>query len=311
MAKEYTTENKSKLLWKKATDTILQAIHHDHTSVVDTVKVRIANKFYLQELAQHKQIDETRSSDQELLILKMTPEQLTSHQLQYDGELLRRVNGDIADTSGQFSKGKPGQIFVMSKEGTIYTGTHGEISEANEKVVHGSFLNDRPAEMAGMIELKEGKIASLSNNSGHYAPDELDMYRGIAHIKAMMPNIFTEDCKIDIAKQVGKERISAEENLNSFMARMETIGENGLPYHVTLRNARIDLIQETKTRLRSMSEPVTVRDQKQLNYHSSLMSAIEEGASLHSSGIREDHTTAKKTSLHSKKSSSKTRATSI
>lgn len=250
MSKQTDTENKAQLNWKKAKNIVMQAIRSPGSDLVDSVRVRISNQYYLQELAQGKHIDKNRPiEDQEILILKMSPEELNSRKLTYDGDVLIKSNGEIADTSGQRSKGKPGQIFVMSKEGDIFTGTHGETNTKGEKIVHGSFLSDRPAEMAGMIEIRGGKIISISNNSGHYAPDELDMYRGASKLIKTMPNAFTKDCKIEIGIQKGKERTTTEENLTSFTSRMEALDQNGKPHHQNLRDKKIQSLIDSKENL--------------------------------------------------------------
>jgi hypothetical protein len=57
-------------------------------------------------------------------------------------------------------------IFVMDEEGQIF------ISKTQKygKLHHSSLLAGRPAAMAGEIEIKDGKIISFNNQSGHYKP---------------------------------------------------------------------------------------------------------------------------------------------
>lgn len=47
-----------------------------------------------------------------------------------------------------------------------------------------------------MILIKNGKIGYISDNSGHYQPEEIDMYRGIKKIQKKMPGALDKNCLI-------------------------------------------------------------------------------------------------------------------
>ena len=143
---------------------------------IDTVRVNISeNDRYQQELGQgfHE------LNGERFPILKMTETQLREHQLFYeqDRKLLVNSKDEVVTTKGLRSKNLNNvQAFVMAKDGAVYMGTHeGVYSLSGNSLVHGSFLSDKPAEMAGLFRIIDGKINWISNNSGHYSPSELDI----------------------------------------------------------------------------------------------------------------------------------------
>ncbi|XVN42386.1 MAG: hypothetical protein RCG15_07155 [Candidatus Rickettsia vulgarisii] len=113
----------------------------------------------------------------------MGPEELKQHQLFYEpsSASIKDHNNNTATTVGKESKHTQNiQAFVLAKDGSLYIGTHAGQYDLTKPLTHASFLGGRPVELAGMISItKEGKIDMLSDNSGHYAPDILDMYRGV------------------------------------------------------------------------------------------------------------------------------------
>ena len=246
--------------WKKTAELLSTAIKPERGKLIDSVRVRISDKVegarYQQELGQSTQT--RRAGGPTDNILKMTDAELETHKLTYNGTELCQANGRIADTTGQYSKGKPGQIFVMAKDGNMYTGTYESRNTKGELLVHGSFLSDRPAEMAGTVEIKDGKFTNFTNNSGHYGPDALDMYRGIAKLKETMPDAFASDCKIQITSTKGKMKVT-EEGINDFITRMETRDIEGVALHENLRNQRLAMLTDYKEnvkRARPISPPI-------------------------------------------------------
>nr|WP_231288662.1 hypothetical protein [Rickettsia rhipicephali] len=133
----------------------------------------------------------------------------------------------------------------------IYMGTHKNQYLPNTKnLVHGSFLSGKPAEAAGVIGINDrGKIDYLRNNSGHYQPEVLDMYRAVKKIQETMPGALDKNCQIDIQ---GHPRIL----VTDFVKNMETkvgFGKNAKTHYETLREERIEKIKNYQANLKNIA----------------------------------------------------------
>jgi hypothetical protein len=178
---------------------IKHALPKTQEEKIDSVQVGIAKRDqYAQKIATGYQILPEKKHQ----MLKIKPEDLENYKLTYDKEdkILKENLGNIATTIGKKSKGIPDtQAFVMDKEGVVYVGTHkGVFGSDNLNLTHASFLGGKPAEMAGIIGIKKGKITFISDDSGHYAPKPLDMYRGIKKLQKNMPDVFDKDAQIEL-----------------------------------------------------------------------------------------------------------------
>lgn len=89
---------------------------------------------------------------------------------QGDGSLTRDVEGnDNADTtenSTNFS-GRGWGIFVLSRNGMLYAGTH---INSQTGFYHSCFLSGAPVLAAGELKLRAGQFHAVSPKSGHYQP---------------------------------------------------------------------------------------------------------------------------------------------
>jgi RHS repeat-associated protein len=76
--------------------------------------------------------------------------------------------GQLVDTRNMSSlhSSNPSAIFVMSSEGSIYLGSHGQPGSFH----HSSFLAGSNVASAGEMVVHDGKIVEVSNTSGHYKP---------------------------------------------------------------------------------------------------------------------------------------------
>ena len=173
---------------------------------------------------------------------------LTKKQLQeqlgtYDKDQQRLLDASRKplNTRSHSAKGQEGKAgFVMGKKpGEFYVFKHGK-QPAGEQVgnfvSHGAVLNERPVEMAGLIEIEAGRITHISDDSGHYAPEKLDMYRFIQRLKQEMPGVITKDCEIKIGKTIVF--------LSTFIHEMETPESNGKPKHQNLKEERVQRWEE-------------------------------------------------------------------
>lgn len=81
-----------------------------------------------------------------------------------------KIFGGLADTSTTQGD-KPGfAAFVMDDDHNIYIAE----KERNE-FQHSSFLSGSDVSCAGLLKIKHGKVIAISNESGHYKPDDLDL----------------------------------------------------------------------------------------------------------------------------------------
>lgn len=167
-------------------------------------------------------------------MIKMTEAERLNHQLQcIDGKLY--FKGGVADTSGKKSKGEQGVLaFVMSTDGEVYMAEYTQhYSLRSKSISHGSFLDGMPVIMAGLIAISGGKVIKISNNSGHYQPDELDMYRGVRMLEGK--KVLADNCIIEIREK--------EQSLNDFKSYMEWDGY-GKPYWEVLKSEKQGDIDE-------------------------------------------------------------------
>lgn len=176
------TKINPKQRWKNTIGKFKHALTVKEEDIIDLVRVRISgedNDLYLLEISQAKRFQD----EKEYQMLHMTAGQLKEHQLFYDKtkEVLLDNSSNSATIIGKESKNtKDLQAFVLGKDKSLYIATHiGKYNETCPSLTHASFLGGRPAEMAGMISINNGKIILITNDSGHYIPDQLDMYRGI------------------------------------------------------------------------------------------------------------------------------------
>ncbi len=92
-----------------------------------------------------------------------------------DGVLIHKSGSDqgkrvnTSSLNSLHSNGAGTAIFVMSPEGNIYIGAHGDTPG---EFHHSSFLSGQPVSSAGEMVVEDGRILDVSNNSGHYHPSQ-------------------------------------------------------------------------------------------------------------------------------------------
>ncbi len=230
---------------RRAVSRIRHALPKSLDESVDSVRVRMAEQdpyTYTSEIARQIQVH----YDTEFHMLRMSPTQLESCKLSYDPQsaLLIKQDDSIASTAALSSKGQSGfQAFVLSKNNELYAATHNNVGNTTDVFTHASFLGGRPAEMAGLIKIESGKIIEITDNSGHYAPTSLDMYRGIKALQNKMPGAFEDNATITLYGQKARK-------ISEFMQCMENPPE--YPLHQRLRDERaqyeIEILDFLKSR---------------------------------------------------------------
>lgn len=144
----------------------------------------------------------------------LTPEERQDYKLTIKDGLLYQGE-ELFDTSKMHSKGSIGKAaFIITSEGEILAAEHkgGEFH-------HSSFMSGERVAMAGMIEVKDGKIMEINNVSGHYKPGEHNMVHGLQLVKGI-ETTFDENGKVRVEYSPSQK---APENLHDFMERAEPL----------------------------------------------------------------------------------------
>nr|MBP7190216.1 hypothetical protein [Rickettsiaceae bacterium] len=249
---EEKSKRKTGSKWNKVRE-LFRGVSLKGDDPADCVRVKMIHDAYLEEVARSIQTDE---DGQEYKMLRMTPEQLESHKLiNKNGVLHFRINsstlGDvykIASTIGGEGSGeRDHQSFIIAKNGAFYVANHrGQYFTDRKNFTHVSFLGGRPAELAGTIAINnQGKITEITNNSSHYQPDKLDMYRGIRRLQREMPGVFGDRCIVRLLGVSSKRIVD-------FISEMEAIDpKTQKPLHEILRQKRVDDRQKEVAYLKS------------------------------------------------------------
>ncbi|MFE7718018.1 hypothetical protein ACFU44_03130 [Nocardia rhizosphaerihabitans] len=99
----------------------------------------------------------------------LTPDERESYRLTIHDGLLYDARGQLLDTSNAHTLWSPGggrAIFVMDSNGDLYCSPHHVLGEFH----HSSFLAGEPAAGAGEIDVREGHVRLISDQSSHYRP---------------------------------------------------------------------------------------------------------------------------------------------
>jgi hypothetical protein len=202
--------------------------------------------------ALHRYMDEDGNVN-EYPMLVIDKSDLPKYRLRWDEftQSFTDTNGDTASTQGCTSKGMYDHLaFVMAKDQEengrpgIYIFEHNdnfeeEFEGTGKCITHASITGGQPVEMAGTLEIKRGKIVGLSDESGHYRPDMLDIYRGINKIiDTYGKQAFSQDAQIIIQGSMF--------TLDNFIANMES---GNPPRHELLLKSRVDRINKSYDRL--------------------------------------------------------------
>lgn len=100
----------------------------------------------------------------------MTPEVRERHRLFVDGDgnLRSAQDGSLFDTSNAATawSGNGRAIFVMDGDGNLYASLNQQVGHTH----HSSFLGGQPVVGAGEIEVRQGRMVAMTDQSGHYQP---------------------------------------------------------------------------------------------------------------------------------------------
>jgi hypothetical protein len=251
----------------------------NHGEVVEG-PIKRANEPYGQEILFGKATkprrrgDKADEPDKILDMLAMDEEKRKQYRLDWnqDKQCFQFKDGKVASTMQHASKAVYEHMaFVQDKEGNLYIAEHSggavPFEDTGKYLSHASFLSGKPAEMAGMIKINDqGKIERITDGSGHYRPEALDMYRGIKALeKKYGSDIFSANPEANVAvnwvHQDGKKAIESF-SIKDFIQKMENPEHAGdvEPLHTKLRNARIEKLRHTETNLTTQRLAQTLPD---------------------------------------------------
>jgi hypothetical protein len=101
----------------------------------------------------------------------MTPEEREAHRLFVDGDgnLRSAADGSLYDTSTGVTawSGSGRAIFVMDGSGNVYATLDQQVGHIH----HSSLLGGQPVVGAGEIEVRDGQLVAMTDQSGHYRPE--------------------------------------------------------------------------------------------------------------------------------------------
>lgn len=91
-------------------------------------------------------------------------------------------------------------IYVMDKEGNIIFGKRVNPNNSSKRSPHPTLIGgkDPQVQCAGIIKIKDGKIESIDNRSGHFKPNKLSMkkvYNALEIIRTRHPDVFSPKYK--------------------------------------------------------------------------------------------------------------------
>ncbi len=116
----------------------------------------------------------------------MTQEEKSKATLRYDADQDCLVDSeDKKVNSGKF-------LYNVTKEGDLVV-----VPALTGDFNHSSITRDGAIICAGYLKIKEGKINYIDTSSGHYTPEDLDLYNAIKTLQEQSPKIFAEGLKVD------------------------------------------------------------------------------------------------------------------
>jgi uncharacterized protein YukE len=92
------------------------------------------------------------------------------------------VNGQPFDTAGGVThwSGDGRAIYVMDEQGNIYASNYQEVG----KFHHSSLLGGKPVSSAGELEVRNGDLVRITDQSGHYRPTQAMTRQGVERLRA-------------------------------------------------------------------------------------------------------------------------------
>lgn len=98
-----------------------------------------------------------------------------------DGKLYKASDGTPFDTSSATTawSGQGRAIFVMDGSGNLYATTRQEVGHIH----HSSLLGGQPVAGAGEIEVRNGSLVAMTDQSGHYRPNAATNDRALQNLR--------------------------------------------------------------------------------------------------------------------------------
>ncbi|WP_339045905.1 hypothetical protein [Candidatus Mesenet endosymbiont of Agriotes lineatus] len=95
------------------------------------------------------------------------------------------------DTSNEESKGIKGLVaYAVTLSGDLVTSPHIQPGKGIDfGYYHSTLLGGKPGLCFGMVEVRDGEITYIDNNSGHYKPTQENLYNAVKKLR----NLFATD----------------------------------------------------------------------------------------------------------------------
>jgi hypothetical protein len=98
---------------------------------------------------------------------------------------IKDANGNVLSTD--LTKKQGGLMYVIDEKGNIFMGGRQGADMCHPTLIGGANPN---VKCAGMIHFYQGKIVSISHNSGHFKPTKESVFEAISIFQKKVPNSF-------------------------------------------------------------------------------------------------------------------------
>ncbi|WP_341808512.1 hypothetical protein [Wolbachia endosymbiont (group E) of Neria commutata] len=168
-----------------------------------------------------------------------TPDEQIEHALyigEENGDLkLYTLEGKLYDTTNETSKGKEGYVaYVLTLDGRLVTHAHVNTRTEEYAYRHSMLAGGEPVICSGLLQVINGKITHIDNNSGHYKPEAANLYKVVEKFKGLFSKNAKVVCygyfyrllqQIPLIRKIPTKK---EESVENFLERMEKKGKDKL-----------------------------------------------------------------------------------
>ncbi|WP_237342950.1 hypothetical protein [Wolbachia endosymbiont of Folsomia candida] len=224
-----------------------------------------------------------------------------------DGKLkLYDFHGNLCDTTGKTSKGRADTVaYAMMLDGRLVIHEHldvgrDEVEETGYAYRHSTLGGGKAILCSGLIEIKEGLITHIDNNSGHYKPAPANLYNAVKRLK----DVFSKDANITSLSYWGRlkkefsftrKMPAKEESVEDFLNRMETPGKDGFtePQRHFARVKEQDEQYRKKLYLKSYKSPTSEPPKTHIEYglkidsYNEFMKKFEESPEIRKTAVED------------------------
>jgi hypothetical protein len=152
-----------------------------------------------------------------------------------EGDKLKGFTGKLFDTSSSVSKGKRGYAaYVITLDKKLITHNHvNPGQDVKYSYRHSTLAGGKTIICSSLIQVINGKITYIDNDSGHYKPTSANLYNAVK----ILEELFSENAKVVCLGLLGtllrkipiiRKILAKEESVEKFLERMEKKGRDEL-----------------------------------------------------------------------------------